>query len=128
MRWADVVLLDAPCTGTGTLRRHADGRWRVSEHELVELVKLQAEMLDAAAALVSAGGILVYATCSLEPEENEQQVDAFLARNEDFVIVPPDGFDVRLIDERGMLRMLPQVHGFDGAFAARMRRREPIAR
>jgi 16S rRNA (cytosine967-C5)-methyltransferase len=128
MRSADVVLLDAPCTGTGTLRRHADGRWRVSEHELVELVKLQAEMLDAVASLVSAGGILVYATCSLEPEENEHQVDAFLARNADFAMVPPDGFDAHLIDERGMLRMLPQVHGFDGAFAARMRRREPIAR
>jgi 16S rRNA (cytosine967-C5)-methyltransferase len=128
LRSADVVLLDAPCTGTGTLRRHADGRWRISENELVELVKLQAEMLDAAVALVPAGGFLVYATCSLEAEENEHQVDAFLARNEDFVIVPPEGLDSNLIDHRGMLRLLPQVHGFDGAFAARMRRREPIAR
>jgi 16S rRNA (cytosine967-C5)-methyltransferase len=124
VRMADVVLLDAPCTGTGTLRRHADGRWRVGPADLDALVKLQAEMLHAAAALVAPDGLLIYATCSLEPEENEKQVDAFLASRSNFRIEPPGQIADGLVDEAGRLRMLPHVQGFDGAFAVRLRRSE----
>jgi len=77
----DALLLDAPCSGTGTLRRRPDAKWRKSAVQLRELVILQRELLDAAALLVRVGGVLVYSTCSLEPEENEEQALAFLARH-----------------------------------------------
>ena len=79
VRQADGVLLDAPCTGTGTFRRHPDGKWRIQPADLANLVELQANLLDAAAAIVRPGGVLVYSTCSIEPEENELQVTEFLA-------------------------------------------------
>ena len=120
---ADLVLIDAPCTGTGTLRRHADGRWRVRPDDIVALAALQAELLDAAAPLVGPGGLLVYATCSLEREENEAQVEAFLERNSAFDIERGTDVAAAAIDPRGMLRVLPHEHGVDGAFAARLRRR-----
>jgi len=123
-RPVDVVLLDAPCTGTGTFRRHPDGRWRVTPDDLAALAALQREMLDAAAELVRPGGWLVYSTCSLEPEENQDQVSAFLGAHPEFVLDPPVGaVDDWLLDARGELQVLPQRTGVDGAFAARMRRR-----
>ncbi|HEX6590205.1 MAG TPA: 16S rRNA (cytosine(967)-C(5))-methyltransferase RsmB [Longimicrobiales bacterium] len=119
----DVVLIDAPCTGTGTLRRHPDGKWRLRPTDLRALVGLQREILDAAAELVKPAGVLVYATCSLEPEENEEQVDAFLARDDRFEPAPGDhGIDPALTDGYGRLAALPQRTGFDGAFAARLHR------
>jgi 16S rRNA (cytosine967-C5)-methyltransferase len=120
----DVALLDAPCTGTGTFRRHVDGRWRVRPEDVATLAAQQAEMLQAAAGTVRPGGLLVYATCSIEPEENEDQIDAFLYRNPDYTLEPPCGIDAAMLDSAGQLRLLPHVHGFDGAFAARLRRRE----
>lgn len=120
---AEVVLLDAPCTGTGTLRRHPDGRWRVGPAELDLLVALQREMLDAAAALVPPGGVLVYATCSLEPEENAEQVRAFLERHRGFAPAPVEGVvDPSVLADDGSLLVLPQRQGVDGAFAVRLRR------
>lgn len=119
---ADVVLLDVPCTGTGTLRRHPDGRWRITRKTLADLVELQGEMLDRASGLVPKGGYLVYSTCSLEPEENERQVASFLERNRSFEICPEEGCTPELLDDRGQLLVLPQVTGFDGAFGARLRR------
>ena len=120
------VLLDAPCTGTGTLRRRPDARWRVGADRLGALVRLQRDMLDAMARVVEPGGRLVYATCSLEPEENEDQVEAFLRRHPDFVRdprgptadLPPD-----VVDRVGDLRVLPWQRETDGAYAARLRRR-----
>jgi 16S rRNA (cytosine967-C5)-methyltransferase len=121
---ADVVLLDAPCTGTGTLRRHPDGRWRVTPDDLAALAVLQAELLDAAAALVRPGGVLVYSTCSLEREENEERVEAFLAGRPEWEMRPMDGaVSPDLLDAAGRLCVLPQRQGVDGAFAARLGRR-----
>src|SRR5690606_3028651 len=105
------------------LRRHADGRWRLRPEDIPALARFQAELLDAAAPLVEPGGLLVYATCSLEREENEAQVEAFLDRNSEFSIERSDTVAAELIDDRGMLRVLPHEHGVDGAFAARLRRR-----
>lgn len=123
VRRADLVLLDAPCTGTGTFRRHPDGKWRVGPEDLAALVRIQAELLDAAATIVAPGGVLVYATCSLEPEENEAQVEAFLARNSAFEYAPaPAGMDPALLDAEDRLVVLPQILEVDGAFAARLRR------
>jgi 16S rRNA (cytosine967-C5)-methyltransferase len=116
------VLVDAPCTGTGTFRRHPDGRWRVQPADLAALVTLQTQLLDAAAQIVEPGGLLVYATCSLEPEENEMQIEAFLERNDAFEIDAGADVPASVVDARGCLRVLPHEHGVDGAFAARLRR------
>ncbi|HEU4884550.1 MAG TPA: 16S rRNA (cytosine(967)-C(5))-methyltransferase RsmB [Longimicrobium sp.] len=122
-RAVDAVLLDAPCTGTGTFRRHPDGRWRVTPDDLESLTRLQDELLDAAAGLVRPGGLLVYSTCSLEPEENELRIERFLAGRPGWAMEPPAGaVDVSLLDEAGRLCVLPQRQGVDGAFAARLRR------
>ena len=131
----DAVLLDAPCSATGTIRRHPDVAWTKTESDLIRLRLLQARLLDKAARLVRAGGRLVYCTCSLEPEEGEAQVAAFLARNQSFerVAVRADevGGLTELIDPRGDLRTLP-AHlegsevfrgGLDGFFAGRLRRK-----
>lgn len=123
LRQVDHVLLDAPCTGTGTLRRHPDGKWRLRRADLDALVTLQRELLASTAALVRPGGLLVYSTCSLEKEENEEQVKLFLERHPEYRIEPPsDAVDTSMLDTHGQLHVLPQVHGFDGAFAARLRR------
>lgn len=124
LRHVDAVLLDAPCTGTGTLRRHPDGKWRIQPSDLSSLVALQRDLLDAAAGIVRPGGLLVYSTCSIEPEENEAQVHAFLQRrNGAFRLAPPSSWhDPSQLNDKGMLVMLPHRHGFDGAFAARLER------
>jgi 16S rRNA (cytosine967-C5)-methyltransferase len=122
LREVDVVLLDVPCTGTGTLGRHPDGRWRLDANALAEMVSLQGELLDAAAKLIPIGGFLIYSTCSLEAEENEEQVSAFLERRPDFTLAPSRAVPEDLLDDEGRLVVLPQRHGFDGAFAARLRR------
>ena len=116
------VLLDAPCLGTGTFARHPDARWRVTPEALISLQRLQAELLEAVAPIVGSGGLLVYSTCSLEREENEQQVDAFLERHPEFRRDPAGPVPESLLSERGDLRILPQRHGIDGAYAARLRR------
>lgn len=124
VRPVDVVLLDVPCTGTGTLRRHPDGRWRLGPADLEALTTLQRQILEAGALLVRPGGLIIYSTCSLEPEENEAQVDGFLERHPEFEpAAPPAGLDARLLGERGRLVVRPQDLGVDGAFAARLRRR-----
>jgi 16S rRNA (cytosine967-C5)-methyltransferase len=121
-RAADVVLLDAPCTGTGTLRRHPDGRWRLRPDDLRTLGSLQARLLDGAADIVRPGGLLVYATCSLEREENEDQVSAFVARRPEFTIEAGPPLPGGVVTPAGLLEVLPHEHGWDGAFAARLRR------
>jgi 16S rRNA (cytosine967-C5)-methyltransferase len=121
-RSADLVLLDAPCLGTGTFARHPDARWRVSSAALTHLARGQAAMLDAAAPVVRPGGWLVYATCSLEPEENEDQVTAFLERNQAFRRDPPAEFPAELLSAAGDLVLLPQRHAVDGAFASRLKK------
>jgi len=103
----DKVLVDAPCSNTGVLRRRPDARWNWSEEKLSALVKLQAEILDACASRVEPGGVLVYSTCSNEPEENMSQVEAFLKRHPDF----------SLAESR---ESVPHESGTDGAFAAKL--------
>jgi 16S rRNA (cytosine967-C5)-methyltransferase len=123
IRSVDAVLIDVPCTGTGTFRRHPDARWRLKVSDLAVVSALQKPLLRAAASVVKPGGLLIYSTCSLEPEENDAQVDSFLAENLNFVLEPPPEGSVSpdLLDG-GRLRVLPQRHGTDGAFAARLRR------
>jgi 16S rRNA (cytosine967-C5)-methyltransferase len=122
VRSADLVLLDVPCLGTGTFARHPDARWRVTPEALASVVELQAELLEGAAAVVTPGGVLVYSTCSLEPEENQQQVNNFLARHPEFRRDPGAAVAAPLLSAEGDLMILPQHHGTDGAYGARLRR------
>ena len=123
----DLVLVDAPCSGLGTLRRDPDLRWRRNERDLPALAGAEVVMLQHAAAAVAPGGRLVYATCSSEPDENEGVVDAFLATTRDFAPLdarqaaprlPPE-----LIDTRGHLRTEPHAHGLEAFFGAVLVRR-----
>ncbi|HEX4468224.1 MAG TPA: 16S rRNA (cytosine(967)-C(5))-methyltransferase RsmB [Gemmatimonadaceae bacterium] len=123
IRPVDFVLIDVPCTGTGTLRRHPDGRWRLKPSDLAVLGALQRSIFRAAAQVVRPGGLLVYSTCSLEPEENDAQLESFLAENPGWRLEPPpEGTVPAAVLDAGRLRVLPQRHGIDGAFAARLRR------
>jgi 16S rRNA (cytosine967-C5)-methyltransferase len=113
----DRVLLDAPCSGTGTLRRNPEIRWRLTAADPSRFASLQRMLLARAADRVRAGGRLVYATCSLEPEENEDVVEAFLAERTEFRLEPVDAApDLRT--PGGFLRTFPHRHGSDGFFAA----------
>lgn len=130
----DAVLLDAPCLSTGTIRRHPDIPWLKSEADLKPLTDLQARLLANAARLVKPGGMLVYCTCSLEPEEGERQVATFLAQHPEFRRKPIDGAEVGGLSDAvsadGDLRALPchlpdpdpQFAGLDGFYAARLTR------
>ncbi len=118
----DAVVLDAPCSGTGTLSRHPDARWRLSPDDIDRFAVLQKRMLHAAAAIVRQGGWLVYSTCTLEPEENEQRIDEFLDRHTGFRLEPTDAVPDLWLDGSGRLAVTPVAAGHDGAFAARMRR------
>jgi 16S rRNA (cytosine967-C5)-methyltransferase len=122
LRHADVVLLDVPCSGTGTLSRHPDARWRLDPEGIRRFAALQYRMLESASGLVRSDGLLVYSTCTLEPEENEDQVDRFLGKHAGFRIESTGAVPEDVLDAEGRLSVTPWSAGFDGAFAARMRR------
>ncbi|WP_297493863.1 RsmB/NOP family class I SAM-dependent RNA methyltransferase [Acidocella sp.] len=112
----DRVLVDAPCTGTGTWRRNPDARTRLTETDLAELTVKQAAILDTAQKLVKPGGKLIYATCSMLNDENEAQVEAFMARTPAFKQIPIDAPEA--LRGAAKLRLSPKVNGTDGFFAA----------
>jgi len=121
------VLVDAPCSGLGTVRRNPDLKWRHEPSDIAELAVKQSAILEAAARLVKPGGRLVYATCSLLEEENRAVVNAFLAAHPEFTELDC----VQLLAKRGIviesaaapaLELLPHVHGTDGFFACVMQR------
>jgi 16S rRNA (cytosine967-C5)-methyltransferase len=123
----DRVLVDAPCTGFGTLRRNPDLKWRQTEVDLAELVIKQASILASAATLLKPGGRLVYATCSVLPDENEAIVDAFVATHPDFTVVDAAPELARAgiaLDTGKYLRLSPHVHGCDGFFGAILQRQK----
>lgn len=122
----DAVLLDAPCSGVGTLRRDPDIKWRRREEDVGALASVELRMLMRAADAVRPGGALVYATCSSEPEENENVVDAFLEARPEFSHVKDDRPTAALqavLDLQGNLRTYPHVHGLEAFFAALLVRR-----
>ena len=122
----DAVLLDAPCSATGTFRRHPDVLWGTKPGDIAKLSAVQSRMLDAAAGRVKPGGRMVYCVCSLEREEGEDQIAAFLKRHPDFVLAPvaagEGGAPAASITAEGTVRILPQhmAGGLDGFFAARL--------
>jgi 16S rRNA (cytosine967-C5)-methyltransferase len=115
------VLVDAPCSGFGTLRRNPDLKWRFEAQDIAELNVKQTAILARAAKLVKAGGRLIYATCSLLQDENEQIAEAFLSANPDFSLVPANEVLAQQqikVDTGKYLKLLPHLHGTDGFFAA----------
>jgi 16S rRNA (cytosine967-C5)-methyltransferase len=117
----DRVLVDAPCSGMGTLRRNPDLKWRQTEQDVIELNQKQINILARAAKLVKAGGRVVYATCSLLREENEGIAEAFLSAHPDFILVPANEVLAQQqinLDTGKYLNLLPHLHGTDGFFAA----------
>jgi 16S rRNA (cytosine967-C5)-methyltransferase len=131
----DAVLLDAPCSSTGTIRRHPDVPWLKTEADITALTEMQRKLIDRAVELTTPGGTLIYCVCSLEPEEGEQQIANLLARDqrvERIPISPAEAFEhPELINSTGELRTLPfhfpdsepRWGGLDGFFAARLRRK-----
>jgi 16S rRNA (cytosine967-C5)-methyltransferase len=121
----DRVLVDAPCSGLGTLRRNPDARWRIGPDDPARLAEVQRAILRNAAATLRPGGVLVYSTCTLLPEENEAIVDAFLREAKDFRRAGAAELPAELapvLDADGNLRCLPHRHDTDGFFAARLER------
>ncbi len=124
-RLFDAVLVDAPCSGLGTLRRNPEIRWRMSEERLPKYQALQLEILGSAATSVAPGGRLLYSTCSTEPEENEEVVARFLASSPAFALLTPaspTGAET-FVDGSGLLRTFPGTRAWDGFFAALFERR-----
>lgn len=119
---ADRVLVDAPCSGLGTLHRRPDIRWRITPEKVNELAVLQGEILAQAATWVKPGGILVYATCTLHPQENEAVIQSFLETHPDWQIEPPpsDSLLVNLTKPQGWLQVWPDRHQMDGFFMVRL--------
>ncbi|WP_374335096.1 RsmB/NOP family class I SAM-dependent RNA methyltransferase [Leeia sp.] len=118
----DKVLVDAPCSGLGTLRRNPDLKWRQSEASLQDLLQRQASILESAARLVKPGGRLVYATCSILPDENQLQIARFLQSHPAFRVVPVSGLLSQVPQQGDYLQLYPHVHATDGFFAAVLER------
>jgi 16S rRNA (cytosine967-C5)-methyltransferase len=122
---ADRVLVDAPCSGLGTIRKKPDIKWKREPEDLVKLAALQRELLDNAAVLVKPGGVLVYSTCTTEPEENQAQVESFLKRHPEFIPEDAGAFVPKaVVDAAGAVETLPHRHHIDGSYAARFRKQQ----
>ncbi len=123
---ADAVLIDAPCSGFGTLRRHPDIRWNKTEDIVLALSDLQYRLLENAAQYIKTGGILVYSTCTIEPTENEEIVNRSIKKYPMFSVEHVGEFLPKIpesaITQDGFLQTVPHEHGIDGTFAARLRR------
>lgn len=119
------ILLDAPCSSFGVIRRNPDVRYRYSSKDLQEFGRMQLELLQAVSRFLDPGGTLLYSVCSLEPEETVEVVEAFLQKNSDFYIIKdvPEGIDNRFFDERGFFMSLPHRDDMDGHFGVRLSRR-----
>ena len=115
----DRILIDAPCTGLGTLRRNPEIKWRIRPEDAEKCSILQKAILENAAACLKKGGYLIYSTCTITKEENEAVIMDFTNRHPDFICNrPPDAIDSSLVDDRGYFRSYPHCHGTDGFFGA----------
>ncbi|MBQ1417604.1 MAG: 16S rRNA (cytosine(967)-C(5))-methyltransferase RsmB, partial [Selenomonas sp.] len=120
---ADRVLVDAPCSGLGVLRRKPDARWNKSAEEIARLPELQLQILNSAAKALKDGGVLVYSTCTIEPAENQEVVAKFLADHPEFTLEQTGGF-LPQPRQAEMVQLYPQRDGTDGFFIARMCKRK----
>ena len=118
----DVIYLDAPCSGTGLMRRKPEIKYRKDQTSIDSLCQIQDQLLEKAASLLKPGGRLIYSTCSLVYEENEYQVQSFLKKHSNFMIDPvkeEEGVPKKLLTEEGYIRVWPQVYHTDGFFISR---------
>jgi len=126
--WADFVLVDAPCSGLGVLRRRPDAKWRKDKLQLSKLCELQLSILEAAARCVKAGGVILYAVCTITPEETTEVASEFLNKSGNFIreslagYLPEELFTAKDTD-RSNIMLLPHIHGTDGFFMARFKKR-----
>ena len=117
------MLLDAPCSGTGVMSKRADIRWRRSIDDILEMHLLQRKILWAASKYINPGGVIIYSTCSIEPEENWMVIDAFLKNNSKFSIQNAKIFiPEEYVDDKGAMFTFPPKHHIDGGFAFRLKR------
>jgi len=117
----DRIILDAPCSGLGTLSKKPDIKWKREPNDIKELNKVQIELLRKAGSLVKTGGSIVYSTCTIEPEENFEIVKRFLDENPNFKLhLTNEFFGPKLLDENGCVQTFPHIHKIDGAFCARI--------
>jgi len=121
----DRVLIDAPCTGLGVMRRNPDTKWKRTKKDIIRICAKQKKMLNAGANLVKPGGVLVYAVCSCEKEENEAVIHSCLAKRKDFLIDTSSGSDrySKLLTRKGFIKTYPEANNMDGFFAARLKRK-----
>lgn len=125
---ADIVVLDAPCSGLGVLRKKPDVRWKKQLQDIFELQAIQQDLIESAGSLVRANGILIYSTCTVDPQENERIVEKFLCNNPDFEIVNAhtQKIPAAFVTPHGFVRTWPHKHDMDGSFAAKMiKRKQP---
>jgi 16S rRNA (cytosine967-C5)-methyltransferase len=119
----DRILLDAPCSGLGTLTKKPDIKWKRDLGDIRKINELQYELLENSSKLLKVNGYLVYSTCTIEPEENINIVRKFLQNNSNYELVSAeDKFEYKLLDEHNCVQTLPSVHEIDGAFAAKLKR------
>jgi 16S rRNA (cytosine967-C5)-methyltransferase len=117
----DKILLDVPCSSSGVLNRHPEARWVKRVEDIALLVETQKKILNAAASLIGVGGIIVYSTCSIEPEENEKQIESFLKDNPSFKLDScPEAIPDNFVNDYGYLQITPFEHTMDGMFGARL--------
>lgn len=120
---ADIVLVDAPCTGLGTLTKKPEIKWKREIEDVFQMAKLQFEILSNAANLVKIGGVLVYSTCTIEPEENMRIIEKFLSENPNFTLDDAKNYIPEEFTKDGYIQTFPHIHHIDGAFGARLIRK-----
>jgi 16S rRNA (cytosine967-C5)-methyltransferase len=116
----DLVFADVPCSGLGTLSKKPDIKWKREREDILVLADMQKKILDAAVRLLKPGGVLIYSTCTIEPEENEENIKWFLEKYPQFEIDPADNYLPQDVCKNGFMEILPHIHYIDGAFAARL--------
>ena len=119
----DLILVDAPCSGLGTIQKHPDIKWRRSLDEILDFQRLQSEILSEAGRLLKPGGTMVYCTCTMDPSENEEVIKQFLENHQNkYRLVPPPAQLSPFISDSSFLRTFPHTHGMEGSFAARLKK------
>ncbi len=119
----DRVLIDAPCSGLGVIDKKPEIKWERTPRDIPEMTKIQSGLLENAARLVKKGGVIVYSTCTIEPEENEYQIEAFLKKHKNFVLEPPGAFVGEKVTDSGKwVKTFPNIHRIDGSFVARLKK------
>ncbi|MDQ7818271.1 MAG: 16S rRNA (cytosine(967)-C(5))-methyltransferase RsmB [Melioribacteraceae bacterium] len=117
----DRVLIDAPCSGLGTLTKKPDLKWKKDLGDIRKIVNIQQELLKKGASLVKSGGLLVYSTCTIEPEENAEIINKFLSENKNFKLVDASSSIAKeFVNQEGFVQTYPHIHDFDGSFAAKL--------